>query len=1035
MKRVLLSSILIMLSFQTLIFAQRDSLRTLFLDAESWFLFEEYAEALPLYMELHASDQGNDNFNYKIGICLLNDPYQKDKAIQYLLDASENINPSYKENSVKERTAPPDALYHLGNAYLVNELLNHAIESYEEFLQVMDHDVYDAELVQAQIRSCRNAQRLKTMPADIDLTLIDEIINTRYSDIRPVISGDGTKMAFVTELPFYDGTFYTELTEEGWSYPQIITQTLGFDEDIYPVSLSYDGTEMILYYDDDYIGNLYYSKYEDGLWLPAVKLGENISTKYWESHASFSKDGQALYFTSNRKGTLGGLDIYVSERQSNGTWGVPVNLGPTINSPYNEESPSISQDGQTLYFSSYGHYNMGGYDIFYTKKDIDGSWGIPVNIGYPINTTDNDLYFQPIKNGDAAYYSIYSPRGIGQHDIYFMNIYSVNNPRVYSVTGKLHTEDGSLDSTKMAIYVIDADSGDTLVFTKPGQDGSFGFALKQGIYELHFKGEGYEALIKPLSITSESNKEGIQLADDIELDLVVKPTVIFEGEDSQIQLKETLYEGVAGETISVDVRAPKGSILVVRTYQDSMLVGTETIELEKRRTDLEIVPLPGTSVVEIEMIDEDGNIHRNSFTVIGAVPETKDAEESLGEDEQTMTPQDPVHDNPAGLLLLQLKDNSDGNLQQHLAGIVPEKENIGSERELMEYIYDQADVQDYNREDVDILLAGTVSDGDAKLLQEKLIDHSDGALKEYLQQLDLEAEGIHTAEDLMKHLEKVADQEGFTMGEIRSALFISLDGGKPGEDVEELVSQLSIEAEGALRAELEKLDLEKEGITSKKELFEHLYVKADSIGYSKNEVDAMLSDVLTHGDAELLRQQLIENSDGALKEYLQQLDLEKEGITNAGELLRHLEEVAEEEGFGMEDVRRAMLDSLDHPLEVDRIVGDLLSTTDGDLLEILEQLDLRKEGIYTLEELIEALSRKLAEKGYGSQEIEQILSGLFPDHTALIQELGEKYGQDTAGKNKIGWPLVLLFVAFGAGLIWFIIAWWRRREKSKDQDE
>jgi len=306
MKRILFSSLLILFSVPALVFAQRDSVRAVYLDAESWFLFEEYGEALPLYESLLEADPGNDNLKYKIGICLLNDPYQKDKAIQYLLEASKNINPNYKQNSYKERTAPPDALYHLGDAYLVNELLNRAIESYNEFLEVMDHSVYDEEIVLSQIQSCKNAQRLLTMPVDIDLFLLDSLINTRYADVRPVISGDGSKMAFVTELPFYDAAFYTEKREDGWTYPQILTQSLGFDEDIYPVALSRDGSEMILYYDDDYIGNLYYSRIEDGLWLPVTKMGENISTKYWESHASFSKDGRTLYFTSNRKGGRSG---------------------------------------------------------------------------------------------------------------------------------------------------------------------------------------------------------------------------------------------------------------------------------------------------------------------------------------------------------------------------------------------------------------------------------------------------------------------------------------------------------------------------------------------------------------------------------------------------------------------------------------------------------------------------------------------------------------------------------------------------------
>lgn len=980
MRRVLFAAILLILPLPALIFAQRDSTRTLFLDAESWFLFEEYAEALPLYQELLEKDPGNDNLNYKIGICLLHDPYQKDKAIQYLLEASENINPSYKENSVKERTAPPDALYHLGNAYLVNELLNYAIDSYEEFLEVMDKDVYDEELVRAQIRSCKNAQRLKTMPVDIDLTLLDEIINTRYPDIRPVISGDGTRMAFVTELPFYDGAFFTEKTDEGWSYPQIITQSLGFDEDIYPVCLSYDGTEMILYYDDDYIGNLYYSRYENGSWLPAERMGENISTKYWESHACFSKDGQSLYFTSNRKGTYGGLDIYSSQKQADGSWGPPQNLGTTINTPYNEESPYISEDGQTLYFSSYGHYNIGGYDIFYSKKGPDGTWGEPVNIGYPINTTDDDLYFQPFNNGNNAYYSVYSPRGVGQYDIYYLNIYSVNNPRFYYVSGNLRTEDGRIDSTRMAIYVIDADSGDTLIFTRPGQDGDFGFPLKQGIYELHFAGGGYEELIKPLRITRDSNKDGIRLEDDLTLALEEKPLKVFTGEESQIELREELYEGVAGEVLSIPVRAPRGSTLVVRTYQDSLLVGTDTIELDRRRTDLEIIPLPGVSEVEITLIDEDGNLHRNRTTVVGTQAEGMQSEEERYEQEQPLTPAEAA----AGITLLEL--------------------------------------------------AGDVSGGDPNLLKQELTENSEGALKEYVQELNLEAEGIGTTAELIRHLEEVAGPEGFTMDEVGRAMLESLGSGEEIEDINELIALLGLEAGGALKEELENLDVEQDGIAGPKELFEHLYEQSGPLSYPENEVDAMLSDVLAHGDAELLRQLLIENGKGALKNYLVQLDLEDEGITNDSELLRHLEEVAEIERFGMEDVRKAMLESLQQPLEVDRTYRDLTARSYGDLHEVLKQLDLRNEGIYTVEDLIETLVRKLAEQGTGSQEIELLLSEVFPDQANLIQELCEKYVQDTRGRTKIGWPLLLLLAAGGAGLIWLIIIWWRRRKNQEDQD-
>ena len=463
MRRLFISSLLILLLIPSEAFAQRDSLRNLFQDAESWFLFEDFQEALPLYETLLEINPRNYNLKYKIGICLLNDPYQINRAIPYLYDAAKHINRSCITGSFREKTAPPDAIFYLGNAYLVNEMIDKAIETYESFLIVMDREVYDAELVEKQIKACHNAKQLKARPVDIDLTLLDSLINTRYAEVNPVLSGDGTKMAFITKLPFYNGAFFTEKSSEGWSYPQPITQALGFDSDIYPVGLSHDGSEMILYYDDKYVGNLYYSRFEKGSWLPAKKLGKNISTRYWETHACFSKDGKTLYFTSNRKGTYGGLDIYRSHRMPDGKWGAAENLGPTINSRYNEESPLISEDGQTLYFSSHGHYNMGGYDVFSSKKRADGTWGEPKNMGYPINTTGNDLFFQALNNGKSAYYSIDSPLGMGLHDIYRMDIYTESNPRIYEVNGILRTEDGQMDSRTHDIIVTETKTGDTLV--------------------------------------------------------------------------------------------------------------------------------------------------------------------------------------------------------------------------------------------------------------------------------------------------------------------------------------------------------------------------------------------------------------------------------------------------------------------------------------------------------------------------------------------------------------------------------------------
>ncbi|MFO7670276.1 MAG: hypothetical protein R6W31_11505, partial [Bacteroidales bacterium] len=545
--------------------AQRDSSRNDFTNAESWLLFEDYGEAEAIYQKLLKWDPANDNLKYKIGICLLHDPFRKKESIQYLQEAGKNINPQYKEGSFKERTAPADVLYYLGRAYLVNEMLDPAIESFREFLKIMDPEVYDDELVKAQIKACENAKRLMTMPVDIDLHPLGTTINTRYSETNPVVSGNGERMAFITKQPFFDEALFIEKVDGEWTLPMSITSMLGFDMNVYPVALNHEGTEMVLYYDDELIGNLYTSRYEDGFWSPAEKLGEPVSTKYYESHASFSKDGESLYFTSNRKGSLGGLDIYRSGRLPGGKWGEPENLGSTVNTRYNEDTPFITSDGKRLYFSSYGHYNMGGYDIFYSTRNDNGSWGEPVNLGYPINSTGDDLFFLPVENGNGGYQSRIPSSGSTRYDLFYMDIYSVNNPRMYMVTGFVRTGDGKSDLTSLEMFLIDPETGDTLKYSITiDPSGAFTLNLPQGNYSLLLTGKGYESLITPLSITKGSNKKGIILEQPLLLEPVEKEPMVFEGEESAIELKETTYEGIVGVPLIIPVKVEKGSTLVMK---------------------------------------------------------------------------------------------------------------------------------------------------------------------------------------------------------------------------------------------------------------------------------------------------------------------------------------------------------------------------------------------------------------------------------------------------------------------------------------
>jgi septal ring-binding cell division protein DamX len=162
--------------------------------------------------------------------------------------------------------------------------------------------------------------------------------------------------------------------------------------------------------------DIFISRFNKGRWSKAEPLGKEINTKYNETHASLSPDGRTLFFTSDRKGGIGDLDIYRAENDGNGSWGKPVNLGPEINTIFDEETPFLIETGNVLYFSSKGHNSIGGYDIFYYNFE-NPSEGV-VNVGYPLNTTDNDLFYVPSGDGTSAYYAFRGEDSYGGRDIY-----------------------------------------------------------------------------------------------------------------------------------------------------------------------------------------------------------------------------------------------------------------------------------------------------------------------------------------------------------------------------------------------------------------------------------------------------------------------------------------------------------------------------------------------------------------------------------------------------------------------------------------
>jgi outer membrane protein OmpA-like peptidoglycan-associated protein len=394
-------------------------LKEYFLDAEYFFAEEEYADALYDYTELYNNGyKDNANINYRIGVCYLNIPGQKDKSIDFLLEAAKGISTKYKESSFNQKAAPPDVYLYLGNAYRVNNMLDQAINYYNKYKEIAGSSE-EIKFADQQIAACNTALRFMNNPRKMRMTNLGDSVNGNSSNFKAVISGDGKTLLYMCELPFYDAVYFSSYTKSGWSSPINITPQLQSDGDQFVSSVSYDGTLLFLTREDAFNSDIYTSRFENNKWSKSIPVeGQSINTKYWESHASISHDGKTLYFTSNRKDGIGNMDIYKSSLQNNGQWGLPVNLGSGINTALNEDTPFITDNDSLLYFSSQGHENMGGYDIFVSRLGPSGQWSKPGNILYPVNTTDDDLFFYPWNNAHVGYISLIREGGFGKEDIY-----------------------------------------------------------------------------------------------------------------------------------------------------------------------------------------------------------------------------------------------------------------------------------------------------------------------------------------------------------------------------------------------------------------------------------------------------------------------------------------------------------------------------------------------------------------------------------------------------------------------------------------
>lgn len=390
-----------------------------------------YRAALPEYLKANQYNPHSPELNYKIGACYLYST-EKTRALPFLEKA-------YK---AKPNVAV-DVCYLLGMAYQYNYDFDQALTSYRSFKheysgvvskksKKKDGPEYD---VDKRIEECESGKKLIKNPIRVFIDNLGLAINSKYLDYGPVITADQSVLIFTSrregstggeldpnDMIYYEDLYVSYNDEKGWSQA-VNMRDLNTDGHDATVGLSPDGQTLYTYKGVP-DGTIFESKLRGNTWSKPKELNKNINTKYHETSASISYDGKRLYFVSDKpkddfgNSSYGGKDIYVSELQPNGNWGPSKNIGAPINSKYDEEGVFSHPDGRTLYFSSKREGGMGGYDIYYSEKDDMGKWTEPVNIGYPVNTPEDDVFFTVAGNARYAYYSSSREGGYGLQDIY-----------------------------------------------------------------------------------------------------------------------------------------------------------------------------------------------------------------------------------------------------------------------------------------------------------------------------------------------------------------------------------------------------------------------------------------------------------------------------------------------------------------------------------------------------------------------------------------------------------------------------------------
>lgn len=492
----------------------------------------KYGAALEHYLKAQKFNPQSSYVNYQIGICYLNTA-EKFKSLAYFQNSFE-LNPK----------AFDDIHYYLGRGHHLDMNWDEAMKNYRAYKRSVNpkRDPHIIAEIDKKIIECESGKELVKTPARVWIDNMGTQVNSPFPDYGMILTADASEIFFTSrrsnttggKKDIFDDHYFEDVytsnkhSSKEWTTARNIGDPINTKGHDAAVALSPDGSKMVVYIDDKGDGNLYESVRDGEIWSKPKAFNKVINSKFHEASAWYTPDGRQLFFISERP--LGrdkepkDRDIYVATwDDEKDDWGNVERLPDHINSEYDEDGIFVHPDGKTIYFSSKGHNSMGGYDVFKAVKQEDGSWSKPINLGYPINTPDDDVFFTVAANGRDAYITSYREDGVGDKDLYKItllgpkkeplmrgeNILLANEttpiqrgdfqPIVEAGGSKLMILKGIVrdDETKQPlrakIELVDNEKNEVIAeFTSDGQSGRYLVSLPAGKdYGIAVKADGY----------------------------------------------------------------------------------------------------------------------------------------------------------------------------------------------------------------------------------------------------------------------------------------------------------------------------------------------------------------------------------------------------------------------------------------------------------------------------------------------------------------------------------------------------------------